>query len=98
VRRRRLSGETLNVDGLKAAYEKAIGRPTCNSTINNVALHGRRRLLLRPFHSRRDMAVTILKRPLPRRRDEGGSGRRPHRGRRLRVMFAYEAASQLSCK
>jgi hypothetical protein len=51
VRRRRLS---LNVDGLKAAYEKAIGRPTCNSTINNVALQGWRKLLLRPFHSRCD--------------------------------------------
>jgi hypothetical protein len=92
VRRRRLAAETLDVDCLKAAHEKAIGRPTCNCTINNVALHGWLRLLLRIFYSRRDMAVTILKRPLPRRRDEGDNGRR------LRVVAAYEAASQFSWK
>jgi hypothetical protein len=47
-------GRDVEWHGLKAIYEKDIGRPTCK---NNVALHGWRRLLLRPFHSRCDMAV-----------------------------------------
>ena len=48
----------LNVHGLKAAYEKAIGHETSKSTIYNLlARHGWRKLMPRPFHPRRDMAA-----------------------------------------
>ena len=52
------AGEMLNIHDLKAAYEKAIGHETSNSTIYNVlARHGWRKLMPRPFHPRRDLAA-----------------------------------------
>src|SRR5450759_5343395 len=52
------AGEMSNVHDLKAAYEKAIGHETSKSTIYNLlARHGWRKLMPRPFHPRRDMAV-----------------------------------------
>jgi transposase len=52
------AGEMLNVHDLKAAYEKAIGHETSKSTIYNLlARHGWRKLMPRPFHLRRDIAV-----------------------------------------
>jgi Winged helix-turn helix len=48
----------LNIHDLKAAYEKAIGHETSNSTVYNVlARHGWRKLMPRPFHSKRDIAA-----------------------------------------
>jgi transposase len=50
------AGEMLNIDDLKAAYEKAIGHPTSNSTIYNVLnRHDWRKLMPRPFHPDRDV-------------------------------------------
>ena len=50
------AGELLNIHELKAAYEKAIGHPTSNSTIYNVlARHDWRKLMPRPFHPKRDL-------------------------------------------
>src|SRR5262250_2889134 len=50
------AGELLNIHDLKAAYEKAIGHPTSNSTIYNLlARHGWRKLMPRPFHPKRDI-------------------------------------------
>jgi transposase len=44
------AGELLNVHDLKAAYEKAIGHETSNSTVYNLlARHGWRKLMPRPF-------------------------------------------------
>jgi transposase len=52
------AGALLNVQDLKAAYEKAIGHSTSNSTIYNLlARHGWRKLMPRPFHPRRDIAA-----------------------------------------
>lgn len=52
------AGEMLNIHDLKAAYEKAIGRETSNSTVYNLlARHGWRKLMPRPFHPRRDIAA-----------------------------------------
>ena len=52
------AGEMLNIHELKAAYEKAIGHETSNSTIYNVlARHGWRKLMPRPFHPKRDIAA-----------------------------------------
>ena len=52
------AGEMLNVHDIKAAYEKAIGHETSNSTIYNLlARHGWRKLMPRPFHPRRDIAA-----------------------------------------
>jgi transposase len=52
------AGEMLNIYDLKAAYEKAIGHQTSNSTIYNVlARHGWRKLMPRPFHPKRDIAA-----------------------------------------
>ena len=51
-------GEMLNIHELKAAYEKAIGHETSNSTIYNLlARHGWRKLMPRPFHPQRDLAA-----------------------------------------
>jgi Winged helix-turn helix len=48
----------LNIHDLKAAYEKAIGHETSNSTVYNVlARHGWRKLMPRPFHPKRDIAA-----------------------------------------
>ena len=50
------AGELLNIHDLKAAYEKAIGHPTSNSTIYNLlARHDWRKLMPRPFHPDRDL-------------------------------------------
>jgi transposase len=52
------AGEMLNIHDLKAAYEKAIGHETSNSTIYNLlARHGWRKLMPRPFHPKRDIAA-----------------------------------------
>ena len=49
------AGEMLNIHDLKAAYEKAIGHPTSDSTVYNLLhRHGWRKLMPRPFHPKRD--------------------------------------------
>ena len=51
-------GEMLNIHELKAAYEKAIGHETSNSTVYNLlGRHGWRKLMPRPFHPKRDLAA-----------------------------------------
>jgi hypothetical protein len=48
------AGEMLNIHALKAAYEKANGHDTSNSTVYNfLARHGWRKLMPRPFHPKR---------------------------------------------
>lgn len=50
------AGELLNIHDLKAAYEKAIGHETSNSTVYSLlARHGWRKLMPRPFHPDRDV-------------------------------------------
>src|SRR6516162_6960394 len=50
------AGEILNIHDLKAAYEKAIGHRTSNSTVYSLlARHGWRKLMPRPFHPDRDV-------------------------------------------
>ena len=52
------AGEMLNICDLKAAYEKAIGHETSNSTVYNLlARHGWRKLMPRPFHPKRDITA-----------------------------------------
>ena len=52
------AGEMLNIHDLKAAYEKAIGHQTSDSTIYNLLhRHGWRKLMPRPFHPKRDLAA-----------------------------------------
>jgi transposase len=52
------AGEMLNIHDLKAAYEKAIGHETSNSTMYNLlARHGWRKLMPRPHHPQRDLAA-----------------------------------------
>jgi hypothetical protein len=52
------AGEMLNIHDLKAAYERAIGHATSNSTVYNLlATHGWRKLMPRPFHPKRDLAA-----------------------------------------
>src|SRR5271156_4136334 len=52
------AGEMLNIHDLKAAYEKAIGHATSNSTVYNLLhRHGWRKLMPRPFHPKRDLAA-----------------------------------------
>jgi transposase len=52
------AGEMLNIHDLKAAYEKAIGHPTSDSTVYNLLhRHGWRKLMPRPFHPKRDFAA-----------------------------------------
>jgi transposase len=52
------AGEMLNIHDLKAAYEKAIGHETSNSTVYNLlARHGWRKLMSRPYHPSRDIAA-----------------------------------------
>ena len=52
------AGEMLNIHDLKAAYEKAIGHATSNSTVYNLLTrHGWRKLMPRPFHPKRDIAA-----------------------------------------
>jgi len=50
------AGELLNVSELKIAYEKAIGRPTSNSTVYNLlARHQWRKLMPRSLHPDRNV-------------------------------------------
>jgi len=52
------AGEMLNIHDLKAAYEKAIGHATSDSTVYNLLhRHGWRKLMPRPFHPKRDLAT-----------------------------------------
>jgi transposase len=52
------AGEMLNIHHLKAAYEKAIGHSTSDSTVYNLLhRHGWRKLMPRPFHPKRDLAA-----------------------------------------
>jgi transposase len=51
------AGEMLNIHNLKAAYEKAIGHATSDSTYNLLHRHGWRKLKPRPFHPKRDLAA-----------------------------------------
>ena len=52
------AGEMLNIHDFKAAYEKAIGHETSNSTVYNLlARHGWRKLMPRPFHPKRSIAA-----------------------------------------
>ncbi len=52
------AGEMLNIHDFKAAYEKAIGHETSNSTVYNLlARHGWRKLMPRPFHPKRNIAA-----------------------------------------
>jgi transposase len=52
------AGEMLNIHEFKAAYEKAIGHPTSNSTVYNLLTrHGWRKLMPRPFHPKRDLTA-----------------------------------------
>lgn len=77
---------------LKAAYEKAIGHPTSESTVYNVLKrHDWRKLVPRPFHPDRDIeAQNEYKKRLCTRGKEGQTIA-AKRGRRLRIMFADEA-------
>lgn len=52
------AGEMLNIHDLKAAYEKAIGHDTSNSTVYNLlGRHSWRKLMPRPFHPKRNIAA-----------------------------------------
>jgi transposase len=52
------AGEMLNIHDFKAAYEKAIGHETSNSTVYNLLVrHGWRKLMPRPFHPKRSIAA-----------------------------------------
>ena len=52
------AGELLNIQDLKAAYEKAIGHETSNSTVYNLLhRHSWRKLMPRPFHPNRNRAA-----------------------------------------
>jgi transposase len=53
-------GEMLNIHDLKAAYEKAIGHPTSNSTVYNLLdRHDWRKLMPRPVHPDQDIEAQI---------------------------------------
>ena len=55
------AGEMLNIHDLKAAYERAIGHATSNSTVYNLLTrHGWRKLMLRPFHPKRESRLKKL--------------------------------------
>ena len=52
------AGEMLNIHDLKAAYERAIGHSTSDSTVYNLLTrHGWRKLMPRPFHPKRNLAA-----------------------------------------
>ena len=54
------AGEMLNIQDLKAAYERAIGHATSNSTVYNLLdRHHWRKLMPRPFHPDRDLEAQI---------------------------------------
>ena len=87
----RWRGEMLNIHDLKAAYEKAIGHATSDSTVYNLLhRHDWRKLMPRPSSQARPRGTDCLKKPLP---DAVRKARRAaaRRGRRLRIMFADEA-------
>jgi transposase len=70
------AGEMLIIHELKAAYEKAIGHETSNSTIYNLlAWHGWRKLMPRPFHPKRDIAAqNAFKKRVPQCCQESPAG------------------------
>ena len=70
------AGEMLNIHDLKAAYEKAIGHETSNSTVYCLlARHGWRKLMPRPFHPQRDIAAqNAFKKTLPQCGEESPAG------------------------
>ena len=50
------AGQMLNIHEIKAAYEKAIGHETSNSTIYGLLeRHNWRKLMPRPHHPKRDI-------------------------------------------
>src|SRR5712675_321796 len=52
------AGQMLNIHEIKAAYEKAIGHETSNSTIYALLdRHGWRKLMPRPYHPKRGTAA-----------------------------------------
>jgi transposase len=52
------AGQMLNIQEIKAAYEKAIRHETGNSTVYNLLdRHGWRKLMPRPFHPKRNRAA-----------------------------------------
>src|SRR5260370_40826404 len=54
------AGEILNIHDLKAAYQKAIGHPTSNSTVYNLLdRHDWRKLMPRPVHPDQDIEAQI---------------------------------------
>jgi transposase len=58
------AGEMLNIHDLKAAYVKAIGHVTSDSTVYNLLhRHGWRKLMPRPFHFNRWLAGGVLSWP-----------------------------------
>ena len=70
------AGEMLNICDLKAAYEKAIGHETSNSTVYNLlARHGWRKLMPRPFHPKRNIAAQdFLKKRFSKCCEESSAG------------------------
>src|SRR5262249_55205003 len=68
--------EMLSIHDLKAAYEKAIGHATGDSTVYNLLhRHGWRKLMPRPFHPKRDLAAqNAFKKPPLHRRQRRRSG------------------------
>ena len=87
------AGELLNIHDLKAAYEKAIGHPTSDSTVYNLLhRHGWRKLMPRPFSPggtwRRKVSLEKNGFAEAVRKAKRVAAKR---GRRLRVMFADEA-------
>ena len=55
------AGEMLNIHDLKAAYERAIGHATSNSTVYNLLTrHGWRKLMPRPFHPNATLRLKML--------------------------------------
>src|SRR4029077_10996036 len=60
------AGEMVNIHDIKAAYEKAIGHETSNSTVYNLLdRHDWRKLMPRPFHPQRDLAAqNAFKKPI----------------------------------
>ena len=61
------AGEMLNIHDLKAAYEKAIGHATSNSTVYNLLTrHGWRKLMPRPFRTGDPVAAPVAPAREPR--------------------------------
>jgi transposase len=102
------AGELLNIHDLKAAYEKAIGHATSNSTVYNLLRrHGWRKLMPRPFHPKRNRAAqNAFKKTLSRCCKESPAGCRQarpalaHHVRRRGALRADEPAASVlgSCR